>query len=139
MRHAENRDVRAVAALFCLLLVTACGEAPTAPTSPLDAEFTLAPGQARRIGRTGLSVRFDGVSGDSRCPADALCILGGSAAVHITVTSAGTARDYQLHTGDLRPVMHEGVTIALVRLEPYPFSARRIAPDEYRATLKATR
>ena len=44
-----------------------------------------------------------------------------------------------LQTGDLRPVVHNGLTIALVQLSPYPFSARTIAPDEYRATLKVTR
>jgi hypothetical protein len=43
-----------------------------------------------------------------------------------------------LQTGDLRPVVHNGLTIALVQLSPYPFSARTIAPEEYRATLKVT-
>jgi len=39
----------------------------------------------------------------------------------------------------MQPVVHEGLTIALVQLMPYPFSAKTIAPDEYRATLKVTR
>jgi hypothetical protein len=36
-------------------------------------------------------------------------------------------------------VQHDGVTIALVQLTPYPFSSRTIAPGDYRATLKVTR
>jgi hypothetical protein len=84
-------------------------------------------------------VRFNGVSGDSRCPADAICIQGGSADVRITATSDGSTRDYELKTGDMRPVQHDGFTIALVQVAPYPFSSRTIAPDEYRATLKVTR
>ena len=95
----------------------------------------LAPGEAMRIERASLSVRFNRVSGDSRCPADALCIQGGSAAVRITVRSDRSTRDYELHTGDMRPVQHDDMTIALVQLSPYPFSSRTIQPEEYRATL----
>jgi hypothetical protein len=35
--------------------------------------------------------------------------------------------------------VHEGFTIALVNLTPYPFSSKTILPDEYRATLRVTR
>jgi hypothetical protein len=86
-----------------------------------------------------VSVRFNRVSGDSRCPADAVCILGGDALVHITALSRQSSRDYELHTGDMRPVQHDGVTIALVQLQPYPFSSQTIQPGDYRATLKVSR
>jgi hypothetical protein len=136
---AEIADVRYLLLLFCLFPASACDEAPTGPTSPLDTDFTLAPGEEMGIEGASLSVRFNGVSGDSRCPADAFCIQGGSAAVRITARSDRSTRDYELHTGDMRPVRHEGTTIALVQLSPYPFSSRTIPPDEYRATLKVTR
>ena len=124
---------------FCLLLMTGCNEAQTSPTAPVDAEFTLAPGEARRIEGEVLTIKFVGVSGDSRCPADAICVLGGSATVAIAVASGLSNQSYDLRTGDMQPVVHEGLTIALVQLMPYPFSARTIAPSEYRATLKVTR
>ena len=76
---------------------------------------------------------------DSRCPADAICVLGGSATVAIAVASGLSNQSYELRTGDMQPVVHDGLTIALVQLMPYPFSTRTIAPDEYRATLKVTR
>ena len=85
-------------------------------------------------------MRFEGVTGDSRCPADALCIQGGDAVVHVTVLAGGSAgHDYDLHTGDMRPVKHGDLTIALVELAPYPLSSRTIEPDDYRATLRVTR
>ena len=131
--------MRAAAFAFCLILMTACGESPTSPTTPLNVEFTLAPGESRRIEGEPLTVTFVGVSGDSRCPADAICVLGGSATVAISVASGLSSRAYDLRTGDMLPVVHEGLTIALVALMPYPFSARTIAPNDYRATLKVTR
>ena len=131
--------MRLLIALFCLLAVTACDESATGPSVPLNSEFVLAPSETAAIEGASLTVRFNGVSGDSRCPADAICITGGDAIVSITVRSNGRSTNYELHTGSMAPVQHEDVTITLVQLAPYPFSSRTIQPDEYRATLKATR
>ena len=137
--YARTRFMRTVLIMLCLLPVTDCTPSPTGPTAPLDSEFLLAPGQTLVVQGTSLTVRFNGVSGDSRCPADALCIQGGSAQVAITAQSSDSSRDYELLTGDMRPVRHEELTITLVQLTPYPFSARTIQPDEYRATFRVTR
>jgi hypothetical protein len=92
------------------------------------------------ISEAGISVRFEGVAGDSRCPADAFCVQGGDALVQIEVAPEGGPRQpYVLHTGDMRPVSHGDLTIALVQLAPYPFSANPIDPRDYRATLRVTR
>jgi len=88
-----------------------------------------------------VQVHFHGVTGDSRCPADALCIQGGDATVHVDVAASGGANPAQLelHTGRLQPARYGDFTIALETLSPYPFSSRTIAPDEYRATIRLTR
>ena len=126
-------------ALAALLSGGACSESPTGPSAALDREFTLAPGERMAIADTSLSVQFERVDGDSRCPADALCILGGDAVVAITVHDDGRARAYALHTGTMAPARHDQYTIALVTLAPYPFSATTIAPGDYRASLRVTR
>ena len=126
---------------FFLLLAfgAACSaDGPTAP-SPVDLSFTLAPGQTAPVDGTAIGVRFDEVTGDSRCPLDAICIQGGDAIVHIAVVSPASPTSYELHTGNMLPVRHGDLTIALVELQPYPFSARTIEPAEYRATLHVTR
>jgi hypothetical protein len=124
---------------LCLLAATACDQSLTSPSTPLDTDFVLAPGETMAIESASLTITFDGVSGDSRCPADALCIQGGSADVHITATADGARRQLVIRTGDMKPVQHGDTIIALVQLSPYPFSSRTIAPNEYRATLKVTR
>jgi len=131
--------MRHLLVIACLLAATACTESSTGPTVPLDTEFVLAPGESRAVEGTRLTIRFNGVAGDSRCPADAVCVQGGSAEVRITAVSEESTRDLVLLTGDMRPVRHGSFTIALVQLAPYPFSSRTIAPEEYRATLRATR
>lgn len=112
----------------------------TTPTVPLDRDFTLAPGHLIVIDETSTGIRFLRVTGDSRCPADALCVLGGDAIVRIEVhPNHGEPATYELHTGSMRPVVHDRHVISLVKLEPYPFSARTIRPEDYRATLRVTR
>jgi hypothetical protein len=133
--------VRSGFLLSCLLLATACDEkSPLGPTVALNERFTLAPGQRATVEDASFSIEFRGVTGDSRCPADALCIQGGDAVVHVRVSDS-TRADYELHTGDLSraAVTHRQTRIELVELQPYPFSSRAITPGDYRATLAATR
>ena len=127
------------AVLLSCALSAACDERVTGPSARLNTEFTLAPGQAMAIEGAALSVRFTEVAGDSRCPADAICVWGGSADVRITAIGDRSTRDYVLKTGDMKPVHHDDLTIALIQVAPYPFSARTIAPDEYRVTLRISR
>lgn len=134
--------MRAFVLVGCLLAASACAEkSPTAPTVPLNGRFTLAPGETVTIESAGFRLQFLRVSGDSRCPADAVCIQGGDAIVHIRVPGAPDTADYELHTGDSAraAVTHGQMRVELLELQPYPFSSRTIAPDEYRATLRVTR
>jgi hypothetical protein len=125
--------------LIAVLAVSGCqGTGPLVPTVALGSTFELAPGEAVRVDHGRARIRFLQVTGDHRCPADAICILGGDAVVHIEVYSARERRQYELHTGDMRPVRHGELTIELVQLQPYPFSSRAIEPGDYRATLRVT-
>jgi len=109
------------------------------PTVPLDREFTLAPDESATIDDTPIAVRFTGVAGDSRCPADAMCIQGGDAQVKIDVLTDRRVDQYVLHTGDNKPVTHNTLSIALVSLTPYPYASRITDPADYRATLRVSR
>ncbi len=136
--------MRAAVVLMCLLCVTGCDEkSPVGPTVPLNERFTLSPGEVAAIEDADLRLQFVRVTGDSRCPGDAICIQGGDATVQ--VLAAGDGSDSSLlglHTGDTSQAsaVYQGVRITLVELQPYPFSSLPpIEPDDYRATLTATR
>ncbi|HJR59256.1 MAG TPA: hypothetical protein VJ813_07660 [Vicinamibacterales bacterium] len=126
-------------AVFCLFAATGCFlESPAAP-APVDQELTLAPGESRPVGGASLTVTFAGVVGDNRCPADALCVLGGSATVRVQLAGPRGRQDVTFETGNLQPVKYDAFTLELVQLAPYPFSATTIRPEDYRATLRITR
>lgn len=130
--------MRQLLVVIGLTVWSACS--PAGPTARLNQEFVLAPGETARITGADVSIRFVGVQGDSRCPADAICIQGGDAVVRIEVlSSTAGGRAYDLHTGNMRPAVHEDLAIALVELTPYPFSSRPTQPGDYRATLRVTR
>ena len=119
--------------------MTGCDESVTGPTVSLNENFELPVGSSAAITGAAFVVRFNRVTGDSRCPSDAVCIQGGDAVVHITAIDDDARADLELHTGNMQPVKYGSYTITLVQLQPYPFSSRTIQPDEYRATLKVTR
>jgi hypothetical protein len=122
-----------------LLALAACKSTPPTSPSPIDRELTLAAGETADV-VTGVALRFAGVSADSRCPGDAICITAGDATVRIEVTANNRRREGDLHLANRQPVSHEGVTIGLVSLEPYPFhSLPPIRPADYRATLRVRR
>ena len=111
-----------------VLGLATCGS-PATP-SALGQEILLAPGQTARVADAAATIRFDEVASDSRCPADVMCITGGDAVVRVTVEVKGARTTLDLHTADLRPGQHQGLTIALLSLSPYPVSTKPISPSD---------
>jgi hypothetical protein len=124
--------------LFAAVMFSGCASSVLAPTTPFTRELTIAPGSTTNV-VDGVSVVFRGVSGDSRCPGDAICIQGGDALVQLRVTAEGIQSDVDLHTGSLQPVTVRALTIELLELTPYPFVSRPIAPADYRARIRISR
>lgn len=129
--------MRAASLIAVSLFAIGCRN-PVGPTPALGAEFTLAPGQQAQVEKTPVAIKFLRVDGDSRCPANALCITGGDAVVKIEVSASNRTTPYDLHTGDMKPVSSGDFTITLVQLQPYPFSDKTTAPGDYRVTLRVT-
>ena len=121
--------------------MTACDGLPDGPTVSLDERFTLSVGNVARVGPAQVRLEFVEVSGDSRCPADAICIWGGDAVVSLRATAGTASTTLDLHTGDLARASAtiQGLRVELKELQPYPFSSRTIAQGDYRATLTVTR
>lgn len=120
--------------------MTACDGGPSGPTVDLNERFTLAVGETATIDSPRARLEFVEVSGDSRCPADAICIQGGDAVVRLRASGGTSSTMLELHTGDASKAFAEfqGLRVELQELRPYPFSSRVIARDDYKATLMVT-
>jgi len=83
-----------------------------------------------------MTVRFVAVTEDSRCPRDTTCVWAGEVKVQLEVVEASRpASHLETRAGDSATAGAWRVT--LVRVEPQPTSTARIAPQDYRATVKA--
>ena len=130
---------RSSIALFALAALAACGDNPAGPTVPTGQEFQLRPGKSVAVEGTGLSLRFDLVASDSRCPANAICVTLGDAEAIFTISEAARpATSVTLHTrpGEGQRATVSGWSLTLTRLDPHPYAGTRISPDDYRASLR---
>jgi hypothetical protein len=115
---------------------------PTPPASPsVNRTFTLSPGQTVSVPDTTLTLTFEQVTKDQRCPAAALCVAdakGLVAVVALTARMNGQSAPLTLETdGDKKVVTVNGFRITLEGLSPYPISSfDEIAPMAYRADVR---
>lgn len=119
-----------------------CGSGTEPDDVGLATEFTLAPGESARIRGESLTVAFDSVTSDSRCPTNVHCVWEGDAVVVVTLTHPARERaSVDLHTSGrfARSVRYGDFEVALVKLAPEPREGSPISPAAYRATLQVTR
>lgn len=134
-RHLGNLHpmIRRLAILFCLAL-PACAATPQQQVVDPGVEFTLAPGEMAAVQGTGVKIRFVAVTQDSRCPKDTTCIWAGEVKAQIDVLKITQTWQVELPEGGNTAV--DGRRVTLVRIEPQPVSTAKLAPQDYRATLK---
>lgn len=84
-----------------------------------------------------------GVSTDSRCPSDVVCVWEGQATVNVNVTidkvdQGGIILTERAGHDDLASRIVGSHVISLVTLEPYPVSTHPIPTEDYRAEFKVS-
>ena len=123
-------------AIVIAMVCAGCSGISTQPGhTPLGQPFDLRSGGSAALER-GLTITFDRVVADSRCPMDALCIWAGDAVVALSISGgAGGPVTRELHTYLESEASYPGYSIKLLALAPYPRSDRTIRPSEYVATL----
>lgn len=83
-----------------------------------------------------LSITFDGISEDSRCPTDVQCVWAGNASIRLTLSS-GDRTELAILNSTLAPqeTSFVGYTIGFRDLTPYPVSTEPLDPAEYVALI----
>jgi len=100
-------------------------------------EFKLRDGEAAQVGREGLVIRFERVTGDARCPVGDPCVSDGDAVVLVTLRQQSNAPvSIELHTNpaSTTEARYLGYRVRLVRLEPRPVGEQPVPLPQYWAT-----
>ncbi len=109
----------------------------------IDQDFTLAFGKSVTIEDTRVTVTFEDVLEDTRCPNDTDCLLAGNARIQLAVTTPVRRVVVQTRAdSNYAVVFQEGIRQLVVQLGtllPYPQAGETIDKRTYRATLKAMR
>ena len=131
--------------LLAVTLFTACPKpGPVNPAFDLGKPFSLNQGQTKQTADDDLSITFDKVSADSRCPKDVVCIWAGRADCVFTVTKGGATETITLSTGDFSQggsgqATFNGYTISLNSVDPQKTSTGEIPQKDYVATLTVSK
>lgn len=104
-----------------------------------ERDFDLAHGSSAQIAGSSVTITFDSVPEDSRCPSDVQCVWEGNATLHFTADSAGTPRHVELRTAGVRqPVDVFGFRLELRDVRPVPTSDTALRQEQYVATLRVS-
>ena len=110
--------------LVAIALVSAMGcdsSAPDTARSQPEADLQLELGETGQA--DGLTITFEAITGDSRCPEDVECIWAGEAGVRLVID--GTEEELLASDPELAPeavVRRGNVALRAVGLTPYPGS-----------------
>lgn len=107
----------------------------------VDQDFDLAPGATATIDGGALTLTFDRVAADSRCPTGVQCVWAGNGAVVLTVAPSSASKNSVTLNTMLPPHAATAAPyqISLVGLAPYPKQGSTIPSASYIATLRITR
>jgi hypothetical protein len=87
-------------------------------------------GRSATADRGRLTLTFLARLSDSRCPANAVCVWMGDAAVRVAARVGGTSVERELHTGvEPHSLSIDRYTVTVVGLLPYPGTAAAEAPS----------
>jgi hypothetical protein len=136
---------RAVQTLAIVISIVMAGspESSRAAAARLGESFTLGVGESTRVEDTDLTVSFDEVSSDSRCPVDVNCIQAGEALVQLALRSGEGERTVIELTvppgGSSPPKRFGSFLITVVELNPQKVSDQSVEPSAYVATIRISR
>lgn len=83
-----------------------------------------------------IKIKFRGITEDSRCPMDAMCIWAGNAAAELEILTPDENLTEVLNSNVLpQSIWVSGIMIELIQVSPYPSTQIKINPEDYIITL----
>jgi len=118
-------------------LFSGAGFAQESSPPKLGEEFELAVHQTAQMTAEKISVTFQEVLEDSRCPVDVTCIWAGLAKVSLHVAVSGQEREISLSTSPPdNSAGFENYTFWLIKVRPVPRADQTMDRSAYVVTLR---
>ncbi len=118
-------------------LFSGAGFAQESSPPKVGEEFELAVHQTAQISAEKISVTFQEVLEDSRCPVDVTCIWAGLAKVSLQVSVSGQEREIRLSTSPPEnSAVFENHTFWLIQVRPVPRADQTMDRSAYFVTVR---
>jgi hypothetical protein len=108
----------------------------------LGEPFTLRVGESVAVEDAGVTVSFEKVARDSRCPKDVTCIRAGEAVVHLAVASGEAKAILELEVppgGESPAARFQDLLVTIQELQPQKESRKPIDRSAYVAKVRVSR
>lgn len=134
-----------IAPLSLALLLVACASAPDARVqepAPAEGTVVLSIGAPKRAPGTDLTVTFEAVVSDSRCPTGVQCVWAGEVAVRIRMSAPNLEPvTTTLHTNldTAKETTYGAWKLSIQAVTPAPTATGGVRAEDYRLTLLITR
>ena len=142
---------RILASLYLVWILAACQTANPTIEAAMNTEFTLARDQSARIKTTDMTVTFNSVLSDDRCPIEVECAASGPVTISLSIQHEGedfptnvtlqtfTDQEGRAPTGEFGGIDASADIgdhlIYVVGVVPYPRNLSGIKASDYQATL----
>ena len=122
--------------LLAILLAPACSESPTEPVGPsLGEQFSLGVGESASIRSERVTISFERLASDSRCPIGGVCFWQGEAVVALSLKARGSDSSFELSTFFTPRAAVSGYEVILLGVSPNPSTTVVTDPGSYRVEL----
>ncbi len=132
------KHILLLSSLLILITLAGCQSGEGRIQASIDNEFSLAAGQIAELKGEQITIQFEGIQDDSRCPKGATCIWQGRVSSILQIRDNGLSSKIVLvepglsdQYGNNRYKQYEFTS----HVQPYPELGKKISSEDYRLFL----
>lgn len=142
-----NKRISIIITIMAVLLLFAgCSTDSDEVKASWGQQFTLAVGQTAVFDDGGLKIKFDSVTGDSRCPKGVTCIQAGEAKCQVLIGNDRNFSVVELHdkggVSGYSETNFQNTAYKIkisFKVEPYPEAGKQIGNGDYKLLMTVTK
>jgi hypothetical protein len=132
------KDFRLLISFLVLILLAGCQGSEARIKASIDTEFSFAIGQTAELQGEQITILFEGIQDDSRCPKGATCIWQGRVSSILRINDNGLTSKLVLTEPGLSDQNGKNIYKQYEftsHVQPYPELGKKISSEDYRLLL----